>query len=104
MKNSTNHNHQNNRKATHKLFGSPSQINAYNFGNTQSVMFYGKHAGEVVMNSPGKNGSKHDPHKATGPHMAPAMAPKIGPSPGYVQELYQKYAPPGHGNVVNTIG
>ena len=54
-------NHQDNHESTHELLDVFTHVFAMQFWQAATVMAYGHHAGKVIVNSTGKDGTQNYP-------------------------------------------
>jgi uncharacterized repeat protein (TIGR02543 family) len=73
-------------------------------GLTFTIMFHREHTGKVIVHCPGKNGSQDNPDISYRPPHCTGNRPENRSQARYVQKLDQKYLPPGHGHIINTVG
>ena len=66
-------------------------------------MTHGDHAGEVVVNSTGEDGTEDDPQVNNRSEQSAVQSAKDGTQTGNVQQLDQENSPALHGNEVNTV-
>ena len=99
----TDHDQQDNGKDSHDVVHDRSKIDTGYLGDRRTVVSLGKHAGEVIMHSTGKHGTKGNPQKYNRSPQRTLHRAEDGAKSGNVQKLNQKQLPCRHDDIVNAV-
>ena len=99
----TDHNQQDHGEDAHDGQHGLAQVDTGDLRDGCTFVAHGNHAGKVVVNTTGKDGTEDDPKINNGSEQSTVQSAEDGAQTGNVQQLDQEDSPALHGDEVNTV-